>query len=193
MAKKENCKRQFSSLNWLAQAEKDIAAESKEAWGFLFRGREGCFRLSWNFILRPWVDHCCLQTYAAWLVNLQPWKWLWVAIIDLLCMYIRMPYNGKYFIWKLSELVSYNEKYKLFTKFHLRTPPKELLLVIFLWWIKTKQLPTCFIISTFSHFLFVEVVQALLKDVANNYFIMYSKSHLLQLHFIFNTILLKCF
>lgn len=54
MAKKENCKRpvQFSSLNWLAQDGKGIA-ESKEGWGFLFRGQEDWFRLSWNFILRP--------------------------------------------------------------------------------------------------------------------------------------------
>lgn len=40
--------------------------------------------MSWNFILRPWIGHCWMQTYAAWLVNLQPWKLLWVAIIDLL-------------------------------------------------------------------------------------------------------------
>jgi len=55
MAKNENFKRpvQFSSLNWLAQDEKGIAADSKERWGFLFRGRGDWFRLSWNFILRP--------------------------------------------------------------------------------------------------------------------------------------------
>lgn len=55
MTKNEKCKRpvQFSSLNWLAQDEKHAAAESKEGWGFLFRGQGDWFRLSWNFILRP--------------------------------------------------------------------------------------------------------------------------------------------
>lgn len=85
-------------------------------------------------------------------------------------MYIRMPYNNNdYFTWKLSELVSLNEKYKLFTKFHLRTPPKEILLIIFLQGIKT--ITNIFTIAAFSHLLFVEVLQVLLKDVANNYFI----------------------
>lgn len=40
MAKNENSRRpvQFSSLNWLAQGERDVTAEAKEGWGFLFRG-----------------------------------------------------------------------------------------------------------------------------------------------------------
>lgn len=84
MAENENCRRpvQFGSLNWLAQDE-NTAAESKEGWGFLFRGQGDWFRLSWNFILRPWIDYCYMQIYAAWLVNLQPWKLLPVAVIDL--------------------------------------------------------------------------------------------------------------
>lgn len=85
MAKNENWKRpvQFISLNWLAQDEKGIVAESKEWWRFLIRGWGDWFRQSWHFILRPWIDHCSMQTYAAWLVNLQLWKLLWVAVIDL--------------------------------------------------------------------------------------------------------------
>jgi len=48
---------------------------------------------------------------------------------------------------------------------------------------KLKQLPTYFTILTFSHLLFVVDLQASLKDVANNYFIVYSKGqiHLLRL------------
>lgn len=67
---------QFSSLNWLAQDEKGITAESKEGWGFLFRVWGDELTLSWNFIHRPWIDHCCMRMYAAWLVNLHPWKLL---------------------------------------------------------------------------------------------------------------------
>lgn len=221
-----------------------------------------------------------MQTYAAWLVNLQLWKLLWVAVIYLLIVrslqhtaleanlsvnllskfvlrrvgwskFLRHPswllwippiaqaWASNFFVVfiqlllnrindvmavlqsganekkqaskgsfalvldtacifkchimiiilykNLSVFVTLNEKYKLFSNSISKPLPIELFLIAFLQWIETEQLPTCFIVSTFQHLLFVEVLQALLanvaKDVANNCFIMYSRGHSLQLGF----------